>query len=227
MGRALKLTLFLIMAFSLPWLTTSQSFADLVGQARVIDGDTLELAGQKVRLHGIDAPESNQLCFLRTGQSYPCGRHATKALTNLIGNQTIICKGGQVDRYGRLIGKCYRAEVDINQHMVLNGWALAYRTYSQDYVDAEATGRLAGLGIWQGQFVPPWDWRRGKRLAEPAKTEGRPCLIKANVNSRGKKIYHMPGGQFYDAVKIRLEQGDRCFDTQGEAEAAGFRRSSR
>lgn len=219
--------MFLITVLTCLWLINNDSFAEVVGQARVIDGDTLELAGQKVRLHGIDAPESKQLCYLENDKAYGCGRHATEALTELIGSQTIICKGGQVDRYGRLIGKCFMAGTDINRHMVLNGWALAYRAYSHDYVDAEATARQVGAGVWQGRFVLPWDWRRGKRLASTANTEPSSCNIKANVNSKGQRIYHMPGGQFYDAVKIRSEQGDECFDSQAEAEEAGFRKSSR
>ncbi len=223
----MKLTLFVITVLAVGGLTASHSFADLIGQARVVDGDTLELAGQKVRLHGIDAPEAKQDCFSKTDQAYGCGRLATKALTDLIAGQAITCQGVEVDRYGRLIGKCFKAEVDINQYMVLNGWALAYRTYSHDYVEAETIAKQAGAGIWQGRFVPPWDWRRGKRLADSANIETSQCLIKANVNSKGQRIYHLPGSQFYDAVKIKPDQGDRCFDTQAEAEAAGFRQSSR
>lgn len=215
------------MILAIVWSTVSPSFGDITGQVRVIDGDTLELAGQKIRLHGIDAPETKQLCQTKPNQPNPCGQLATKALTEVIAGKIITCQGHDHDRYGRLIGTCFRAGIDINRHMVLNGWALAYRAYSHDYVDAENSARKAGVGIWKGKFVPPWEWRRGKRLIEHAKTEVGACKIKANVNSKGQRIYHMPGDQFYDAVKIRPEQGDQCFDTGIKAEAAGFRRSSR
>jgi endonuclease YncB( thermonuclease family) len=63
-----------------------------------------------------------------------------------------------------MIGRCYVQGDDIEAWMVLNGWALAYRRYSTDYVDEEAVAQDAQVGLWSGEFVPPWEWRRGKRL---------------------------------------------------------------
>jgi endonuclease YncB( thermonuclease family) len=75
--------------------------------------------------------------------------------------------GDKRDRYGRLIAVCYIGTVDLNARMVRDGWALAYRRYASDYVAEETEARAAGSGIWQGQFVEPWKWRRQSR-AEPA-----------------------------------------------------------
>ena len=102
---------------------------------------------------------------------------------------------------------------------------MAYRSYSKEYVDVETFARDAGVGIWRGEFVAPWEWRRGKRLS--GNTEAPNCLIKGNVNSKGQRIYHVSDGQFYGQVKINPLQGDKCFQTEEEAKSAGFRRSMR
>ena len=140
--------------------------ADVIGQAQVVDGDTLQVAGERVRLHGIDAPESRQSCTL-SGVGWPCGQNATRVLTGVANGQVVTCRGDKRDRYGRLIAVCYIGTVDLNARMVRDGWALAYRRYASDYVAEETEARAAGSGIWQGQFVEPWKWRRQSR-AEPA-----------------------------------------------------------
>ena len=80
-----------------------------------------------------------------------------------IGSQSVTCRGTERDRYGRLIAVCNAGEDDLNAMMVRDGWALAYRQYSLDYVDEEGVARDAKRGIWRGEFVPPWEWRRGRR----------------------------------------------------------------
>ena len=143
--------------------------ADIAGQANLIDGDTIEIKGQRIRLHGIDAPESAQHC-LRSSQNWPCGRKAAFALADYIANRAVRCVRRDIDRYGRVVGLCFAAGENLNAWMVRNGWALAYRRYSQDYVDEESAAEQAGAGIWIGSFVPPWDWRRGVRLGRRART---------------------------------------------------------
>jgi endonuclease YncB( thermonuclease family) len=133
--------------------------ADVIGQAHVVDGDTL-----RVRLHGIDAPESRQSCTL-SGVGWPCGQNATRVLTGVVDGQVVTCRGDKRDRYGRLIAVCYIGSVDLNARMVRDGWALAYRRYASDYIAEESEARAAGSGIWQGQFVEPWKWR-GQSRAE-------------------------------------------------------------
>ncbi len=133
---------------------------DLKGKPRIVDGDTIEIGGTKVRLHGIDAPESKQTCQKADGSDYYCGEMATFALAEIIETHWIICKGETVDRYKRRIAICFAGPYDINAEMVRRGWALAYRRYSKDYIDEEEDARGRGVGMWQGEFIKPWAWRR-------------------------------------------------------------------
>ena len=132
---------------------------------RIVDADTLEVAGQKVRLQGIDAPESAQSCRQAGGQRYQCGDHATQALRTRIGPDAVTCTIEGRDRYMRALGICYAADgTDLNGWLVSQGHALAYRRYSTKYVPQEDQAKAAQAGVWAGAFVPPWDWRRGARL---------------------------------------------------------------
>ncbi|MEE8350803.1 MAG: thermonuclease family protein, partial [Rhodospirillales bacterium] len=133
--------------------------ADVTGKPRVIDGDTIAIAGERIRLHGIDAPEAKQTCQDKDGKEWRCGQDATFALANLIGNHWITCKGDKRDRYRRLIAICYAGPFDLNAKMVRQGWALAYRRYSMDYVGDEKVAKVSRKGLWRGEFVPPWEWR--------------------------------------------------------------------
>ena len=109
---------------------------------RIVDADTLEVAGQKVRLQGIDAPESGQ----STGPRYPCGDHATQALRTRIGPEAVTCTIAGRDRYLRALGICYAADgTDLNGWLVRQGHALAYRKYSTTYVPQEDQAK-AGAG---------------------------------------------------------------------------------
>ncbi len=144
-------------------LVATPALADVAGVASVIDGDTIEVHGQRVRLHGIDAPESRQLCRL-DGKLWQCGKNAAKALADKIARRPVTCEDLGRDRYKRIIGRCTVAGEDIGSWMVQQGWALAYRRYSLDYVDEEADARSARRGIWASGFVNPWEWRRGTRL---------------------------------------------------------------
>ncbi len=136
--------------------------ADIVGEARIIDGDTIEISGERIRLHGIDAPETRQTCEVG-GVPWLCGKSATLALVDETKGQPVTCKGKKRDRYGRIIAVCYAGERDLNAMMVREGWALAYRRYAKDYVDDEIEARDALKGIWRADFVEPWKWRRNKR----------------------------------------------------------------
>ena len=201
----------------------------LTGSARIIDGDTLEVRGTRVRLYGIDAPEHAQRCR-SGGRLWSCGRAATRALSSRIGQNAVSCKIRDQDRYGRSIAVCRTRGEDVNAWMVTEGWAFAYRKYSRRYVAEEMAARTARRGVWQGDVVAPWDWRRGKRLAGEGATEkpgsGR-CRIKGNISKGGKRIYHVPGGRFYDRTRINTSQGERWFCSEAEAHRAGWRRARR
>ncbi len=144
-------------------LIATPALADVAGVASVIDGDTIEVHGQRIRLHGIDAPESRQLCRL-DGKLWQCGKDATNALADKIARRPVTCEDLGRDRYKRIIARCTVVGEDLEKWMVANGWAIAYRRYSLDYVDEEADAQAARRGIWAGAFVKPWEWRRGKRL---------------------------------------------------------------
>ncbi|MGC2853927.1 thermonuclease family protein [Novispirillum sp. DQ9] len=207
--------------------------ADLEGQASVIDGDTVEIAGQRVRLHGVDTPESRQLCY-RDGQPWHCGRDAALALADKVGRRHVRCEPKDKDGYGRVVAVCYLGDADLNAWLVGQGWGMAYVKYSRAYAANELLAKEARRGIWASEFDPPWDWRRGKREAGSAApptghvdAAATACPIKGNVNAKGQRIYHVPGGQFYDRTRINEVEGDRWFCSEGEAQGAGFRRSQR
>jgi len=131
----------------------------LAGLARVVDGDTIVVAGERVRLHGIDAPELDQPFWWR-GRQLECGTIALAALEALTAGVLLRCEPIERDCYGRLVAKCFSPNgCDIGRRLVLAGWALAYRRYSLDYVDAEDEARKAERGMWRGSFVKPWVWR--------------------------------------------------------------------
>ncbi len=133
---------------------------------RIIDGDTIRLGKVKVRLHGIDAPETDQTCRNARGEAYPCGKRATSVLV-LRAAAGVSCEpaGDEQDRYGRMIATCFAVDgTNINAYMVRSGYALAYRKYSEKYVSQEGEARAGRRGMHRGAFVAPWDWRRGKRL---------------------------------------------------------------
>lgn len=134
----------------------------VIGQASVIDGDTIEIHGQRIRLFGIDAVESGQRCT-RNGQPWNCGKDAAFALADRIGRSAIDCRGDERDRYGRLVAVCFKGGEDLNRWMVEQGWAVAYRRYSVDYVAEEVAARAAGRGLWSSTFDMPWDWRKRQR----------------------------------------------------------------
>ncbi len=152
--RALILTLALL---------ATPALADVAGTATVIDGDTLDIQDQRIRLHGIDAPESRQLCSL-AGKPWQCGKDVANALAEKICRRSLACEERDRDRYGRIVAKCSVASEDLGEWMVANGWAVAYYLFSYDYSRAEHRAKSARRGIWASEFIKPWEWRRGKRL---------------------------------------------------------------
>jgi endonuclease YncB( thermonuclease family) len=126
----------------------------LVGRVSVIDGDTLELHGARIRLQAIDAPEARQNCHV-DGRLWPCGRRAAYALADLIGTRTVTCRWRETDRYRRPVALCEAGGADVGAWMVQQGWALAFRRYGETYVPLEDEARALRRGLWAGSFVPP------------------------------------------------------------------------
>jgi endonuclease YncB( thermonuclease family) len=124
----------------------------------------------KVRLNGIDTPERNQTCQ-KSGVTWKCGYEATETLRRWTYTKEVRCIGDKTDRYSRLIADCFVDGYNLNARLVSEGWALAYRKYSRKYVSEEDQARAARKGLWAGEFVAPWDWRRGERLSQEEKPQ--------------------------------------------------------
>lgn len=127
---------------------------EISGSARIHDGDTLTLQGERIRLTGIDAFEKTQTCE-REGATYACGREAEVYLRRLTSASGLKCDGTRRDRYDRLLAVCRAGGVDINREMVSAGWAIAYGDYGADELSARRNRR----GAWRGEFVEPSAWR--------------------------------------------------------------------
>ncbi len=125
------------------------AFADeLIGQASVIDGDTIEIHGARVRLFGIDAPESDQLCHDAHSYQYRCGQKASNALFEFIDRRPVDCVEVDRDRYKRAVSVCTVGGTDIADWLVRNGLALDWPQYSKGgyaAADGQAEGRKAVL----------------------------------------------------------------------------------
>lgn len=136
----------------------------LRGRATVVDADTLDFEGRRVRLFGIDAPEKGQTCE-RSGTVWACGQEAALALAALLGDREVRCIEHGVDRHDRLVALCWVGGFDVSHWLVERGWAVAYRRFAIDYVEAEDAARQARRGMWAGTFQRPEDWRRQHRGA--------------------------------------------------------------
>lgn len=136
-------------------LTASPALADVM----VTDGDSLDLAGERVRLFGIDAPEHAQTC----SDGWPAGVEATAYLVKLVDGRKVECHLVERDRYGRAVSVCYADGDDLSAAMVSAGMALAFVRFSRQYVDAERRAAAAGRGLHAHDCVPAWEWRARKR----------------------------------------------------------------
>ncbi|UXN59799.1 thermonuclease family protein [Phyllobacterium zundukense] len=123
----------------------------LAGTAYVIDGDTLSISGNHIRLQGIDAPELDQSCGANA-----CGKSARQTLVQLIQGRPVRCDGYGHDKYNRSLAICFIGPINLNRAMVEAGQAIAYG----DYRDVELQARRDKKGLWSGKFETPQDWRR-------------------------------------------------------------------
>ncbi len=128
------------------------------GEARVIDGDEIELAGKRVRLYGIEAPELGQTCWYRN-KEFPCGHSARRNLWLNVKDQRLTCREKSVVD-GVVVALCFDAKGrDVAGDLVRNGWALALPKQVEVYIKAEAEAKRRKLGLWNFRFTKPWDWR--------------------------------------------------------------------
>ena len=158
------------------------AWAEITGKPRIIDGDRIEIAGQRIRLHGIDALEAAQRC-VTDNTHWPCGGNATHALSGIIGTNLVTCRERRKDPAGGVVAICTIAGpqgTDVAAMMVASRWALADRRVATDYVTDEAGARRKRQGVWREKFIRPWDWRRGIRLSARDSQPGA-CLIKGDI----------------------------------------------
>ncbi len=133
--------------------------AEAAEPLRVIDGDTIVLKGERIRLAHIDAPEVDQTCTGKDGQEWRCGEVAKVALSHMTEGRKVICLPLDKDRYGRTVAVCAAAGIgDLGSAMVRTGYALAAGGYQR--LQEEAAAR--GDGIWEGSFQAPALYRKTK-----------------------------------------------------------------
>ena len=228
---------------SLLLISHAASATEVRGLALVTDGDTVIVGGQKVRLAGIDAPETDQLCLNARNKAWNCGLSSLNALVAKTDGAIWSCQLTGKDRYGRSLGTCTVNGEDIGRWMVKSGWALAFVRYSRVYEKQEQEAKAARSALWAGAFIAPWDWRRrdcstevyslsavsieGHRLlcGSPSLPPSSACTIKGNLTAKGC-IYHLPTGQHYGRLNME-DPKKRWFCSEAEAQSAACRRSKR
>lgn len=225
-------------------LVATGGAATIAGRASVIDGDTIEIHGERIRFNGVDAPESAQLCADAAGRMYRCGARAADALAGwLAAASPTTCKFVERDQYGRFVGNCTRADgASVQRWLVRNGHAVDWPRYSNGaFSGAQSAAKAEQVGIWQGQFELPWKWRAAQSEqtdnsstvsptpsavspAAASKQSGA-CDTKGNISRKGERIYHVPGQKYCARTRVSTGKGERWFCSEQEARAAGWRRS--
>jgi endonuclease YncB( thermonuclease family) len=127
--------------------------------ATVIDGDTLRIGNERIRLHGVDAPESSQSC----ADGWAAGRMAATRLSSLTSGRKVECQEKDRDRYGRMVAICRVSGEDLGAIMVSEGLAWAFTRYSSDYVSHQAKARAGRRGVHGHDCMPAWEWRAQQR----------------------------------------------------------------
>ena len=163
------LLVFAVLALAIVYFQ-HQSESEFAGFFRVIDGDSLSMDGEEIRLVGIDAPEFSQNCGAKEAE-WACGRDAARHLGRLVENTPIRCKGTKRDRFGRLLAICLSGTDELNRIMVAQGWAVSFGRYETE----ETAARTQRLGIWKSEFVRPQRWRR-ENLGDMNEAQGRSWL---------------------------------------------------
>jgi endonuclease YncB( thermonuclease family) len=149
---------FLLLAIA-TWSVQAQA-AQITGRAKAIDSTTIQIGDKRVMLFGIDSVMRKQLCVL-DGKPWQCWAVVVKGLQGLLDQGPLTCDVvGEPDVFGRLLARCSVNDQNVNEELVSQGFAIARTNESTDYVAAEAAAKEKKLGLWQGQFVRPTDFRR-------------------------------------------------------------------
>ncbi len=193
------------------------------GTVRVIDADTIDVGGTRVRLFGIDAPEMGQPCAA-DGREWDCGVWTTQAVRNRYEGAYARCTTLDVDRYDRIVAQCEVDGQDMGRMIVRSGLAWAFRQYSTIYDLEEKAAAVEERGLWAVEADLPSEFRAAQRNAPPP--AGQICVIKGNISGNGH-IYHMSGQENYGRTQINTGNGERWFCSSAEAEAAGWRAARR
>lgn len=200
--------------------------SDVAGPIHVVDGDTLRVGGETVRLQGIDAPEMGQSCRGPAQTVFDCGKMVRDRARARFEGRTGRCQAIERDRYERIVAICRVGNEDVGQWLVQEGLAFAYRRYSMAYDLDEKAAAVALRGLHAFAVQGPSAFRAAKRDRAPQKPPESNCVIKGNLSGRGK-IYHVPGQAFYAKTRINENRGERWFCSEAEARKAGWRRAGR
>ena len=151
---SLKILIFYF--FSSIFFLTNNLYASHV---TVVDGDTIKLGDVKIRFSGIDAPEINQTCVASEGK-VACGKISRDILITKVTNNKISCTDEGKDFYGRVLGEGFVNGESLSRYLVREGFAFAYRKYSDKFILDEEYAKSNRLGMWSMKFQYPWDYRK-------------------------------------------------------------------
>jgi len=197
--------------------------------AKAIDGDTIELEnGQKVRYIGIDTPET-----VDPRHSVQCyGREAANKNKELVEGKKVKLEKdvSETDRYGRLLRYVYVGKIFVNEYLVREGFAKASSyppniKYQEKFQEAESSARTNKKGFWSSCSVTSGQVQSSANYSLTPLNNAAECKIKGNISSSGEKIYHVPGGAYYDKTSIDESKGERWFCSEQEAQSFGWRAS--
>lgn len=207
----------------------------LQGPPRVIDGDTFDLGGVRIRLQGVDAPERAEICRDAAGRDWDCGAWAGQQLQALLRGATLVCHDLGERTFNRTVARCEVDGHDLGALLIERGYVracprfAARHPHSRGYAALEAAAMERRIGLHAGQTPPRAGFCGPEAALNLASGPGAPrdCRIKGNISRSGERIFHLPGQRFYDATVIDTRRGERWFCSEAEARAAGWRRAQR
>jgi len=198
-----------------------EGITQFTGTATVEDGDTILLNGKRIHLNGSDAPELKQTCKL-PDERIQCGEEARDYLVDLIRGRQVECKVRARDVFDRIVADCSAGGRDLQQEMIRAGWAVAFGGGGKRYREDNNFARTNQRGMWAGEFVLPFEWRRSFRVQEITFGGQGKCLIKGNIDADGERRYYKPYERWYERTRVDSNKGEKWFCTEREAKEAGW-----